>query len=198
LIFWRKYLKLRNSYGNETKGRSYGIWVLLESGYFFLFAKKRLLLGESLIRAELLDLFDFIKSDEGPPGHDSHIIILQTIEGKVKAGRTVWGCVMRHRDAAICAIGGLGLYLLARFEHTKEEIDITENGKWFTPKLLINHSKKLGHCKEISYQNYAKVLEEVCDMLGIVSDKKMHFGRHYESIDGEMQDIDAESLKIIG
>jgi hypothetical protein len=30
---------------------------------------------------------------------------------------------------ATCAIGGLGLYFLAWFEHTKEEIDITETGK---------------------------------------------------------------------
>jgi hypothetical protein len=165
---------------------------------FFLFTKNGLLRGESLIRAELSDLFDFIKSDEGPPGHDGRILILQMLEGKANAGKTVWGRVMRHRDVAMCAIGGLGLYLLAWFEHTKEEIDITENGKWFTRKLLINPAKKSDHCKEMSYQNYAKVLEEVCDMLGIVSDKKMHFGRHYGSMDGEMQDLDAESLTNLG
>jgi hypothetical protein len=28
LMFWRKNLKLRNYYGNETKARSYGIWIL--------------------------------------------------------------------------------------------------------------------------------------------------------------------------
>jgi hypothetical protein len=74
-------------------------------------------------------LFDSIKSDEGPSGRDGHILILQILECKVNDGRTVWGCVVCHRDVAMCAIGGLGFYFLARFEHTKEEIDIIEHGK---------------------------------------------------------------------
>jgi hypothetical protein len=79
--------------------------------------------------------YDSIKADAGPPGRDGRILILQMLEGKSNAGRTGWG---HHRDVHMCAIGGIGFYLLARFEHTKEEIDITENGKWFTRKLLIN------------------------------------------------------------
>jgi hypothetical protein len=80
-------------------------------------------------------------------------------------------------------MGGLDFYLLARFEHTKEDIDITENGKLFTRKPLIPSSMKYDNCKEMSYQNYTKVLEYVCGILGSVSDKKMHFVRHYESMD---------------
>jgi hypothetical protein len=47
-------------------------------------------------------------------------------------------------------------------------------------------------------QNYAKVLEGVCDIPWVVLDKKMHVGRHYGSMDGEMQDLDAESSKNVG
>jgi hypothetical protein len=50
----------------------------------------------------------------------------------------------------------------------------------------------------MAYQHYAKVLEVVRDILGIVSDKKMHFGRHYGSMDGEMQDLDAKPLTKLG
>jgi hypothetical protein len=54
----------------------------------------------------------------------------------------------------------------------------------YSEAILTNPAKKSDICKEMSYQNYAKNLEEVCDMLGIVSDKKMHFGRHHGSMDG--------------
>jgi hypothetical protein len=46
---------------------------------------------------------------------------------------------------------------------------------------LINPSKKADHCKEMLYQTYAKVIAEVCAMLGIVLDKKMYFGDTMEA-----------------
>jgi hypothetical protein len=92
------------------RNKTQKIWHVgsLRDRMFFLFTKNGLLHGELLIRADLSDLFDFIKSDEKPPGRDGHILILQMFEGKANTGKTVWVRAMRHRDVAMCAIGGIG------------------------------------------------------------------------------------------
>jgi hypothetical protein len=50
----------------------------------------------------------------------------------------------------------------------------------------------------LSYQSYSKVLEELCDILGIVVDKKMHFGRHYEIMDGKIKYIGLDTQNNVG
>jgi hypothetical protein len=59
-----------------------------------------------------------VKVDEGPPGHDAVILIMQILEGKTNNGKMVWGCTMRHKNVDICSIGALGFYLMSRLEVT--------------------------------------------------------------------------------
>ena len=58
--------------------------------------------------------------------------------GKTNANKIVFGRVMRHINVNLCAIGGLGFYLMLRFEMTKEieTIDFEDNSSWFNIKLL--------------------------------------------------------------
>jgi hypothetical protein len=115
----------------------------LRDRYFFLFTKGGLVRGESLIRADLSDMFSIVKKDEGPPGHDAHILIMQILEGKTNAGKIVWGRGMRHKPVNMCSIGALGFYLMARFDMTGEKFDFSDNSSWFNRKLLFSptHSK---------------------------------------------------------
>jgi hypothetical protein len=36
-------------------------------------------------------MFSIVKVDEGPPGHDAVILIVQILEGKTNNGKILWG-----------------------------------------------------------------------------------------------------------
>ena len=63
---------------------------------------------------------------------------MQTGEGKTNTGKAVFGRILRHLDPRLCGIGALGLYLLMRFNCTKEYelFDLKNNKSWFNVKLL--------------------------------------------------------------
>jgi hypothetical protein len=63
----------------------------LRDRYFYLFTVTDIVRGESPIRAELSDMFSIVKEDEGLPGHDAVIIVMQIIEGKTNNRKIVWG-----------------------------------------------------------------------------------------------------------
>ena len=99
--------------------------------------------SDSIYKADLCDLCDFSFTQ---PGEHSpyHVMILRDGLGKSVKDKPQFGKVMRHRVAELCPIGALGLYLLARFELTKEpqEFDFLTNSSWFNHKLLISPQVK--------------------------------------------------------
>jgi hypothetical protein len=127
--------------------------------YFYLFTITGIVRGELPIRAELSDMLSIVKVDEGPPGQDAVIIIMQILEGKTNNGKVVWGRTMLHKDVNMCSIGSLGFYLMSRFEVTGEIFDFGTNKSWFNRKLLVSptHAKTVD--KEISFQHYPTVLK---------------------------------------
>jgi hypothetical protein len=90
----------------------------LRDRYFYLFTVTGIVRGESPIRAELSDMFSIVKVDEGPPGHDAVILIMQILEGKTNNGKIVRGRTMRLKNVNMCSIGALGFHLMSRFEVT--------------------------------------------------------------------------------
>ena len=57
---------------------------------------------------------------------------------------------LRHRDARLCHIGSLGLWLMARFHvfNEMEGIAFTDNKSWFNIKLIIStHDHNVNSCK---------------------------------------------------
>ena len=71
-------------------------------------------------------------------------MILRDKSGKQAKDKAQFGKVMRHRLPELCSIGALGLYLLARFDITKEyeKMDFLDNKTWFGIKLLTSASGK--------------------------------------------------------
>jgi hypothetical protein len=86
--------------------------------------------GGSPIRAELPDMFNLVKKDEGPPVHDVFILILQILERNTNTGNNVWGNAMHHRGVNVCSIDGL-FFLMARFDTTGKNIDFSNTISWF-------------------------------------------------------------------
>jgi hypothetical protein len=171
----------------------------LRDRYFYLFTVTGIVRGESPIRAELSDIFSIVKEDEGPPGHDAVILIMQILEGKTNNGKIVWGRTMRHKNVSMCSIGALGFYLMSRFEVTGEIFDFETNKSWFNRKLLVSptHAKTLD--KEMSFQHYPIVLKQIFSGLGIVIEKYFHFGRFYGNMDGELNgDLSSAELENLG
>jgi hypothetical protein len=144
-------------------------------------------------------MFSIVKVDEGPPGHDAVILIMQILEGKKNNGNIVWGRTMRHKNVNMCSIGALGFYLTSRFELTGGTFDFAINKSWFNRKLIISptHAKTLD--KEMSFQHYPAVLKKICSALGIVIEKYFHFRRFYGNMDGELNvDLSSSELENLG
>jgi hypothetical protein len=86
-----KFPQIEEAFWNRNGHAKQWHIASLRDQYFFLFTKGGLVRGESPIRAELSDMFSIVKKDEGPPGHDAHILIMQILEGNTNAGKIVWG-----------------------------------------------------------------------------------------------------------
>ena len=99
--------------------------------------------SDSVYKADLCDLCDFTCQQPGEH-YPYHVLILRDGSGKSVEDKTQFGKVMRHRDPELCPIGALGLWLLARFNVTKEpdSFDFLNNQSWFNSKLLISSQAK--------------------------------------------------------
>ena len=121
---------------------SYGASALRDR-FQFLMTLSGVLRSESLYKADLADLCDFIyhQNRERDP---YHILILRVSTGKTNADKILYGRVMRHLLVEQCPIGALALYLLLRFYVTNEQddIDFLKNKSWFNIKLLRAMSKR--------------------------------------------------------
>ena len=120
----------------------------LRDRYHYLAILQGVLRSESMYLADLSDLTDFKFQQKLEPD-PYHVTVLSIGRGKTNQAKTIFGRMMRHRDPRLCSVGGLGLYLLARFQTTNEIDDIfdfTTNKTWFNTKLLRNMQK----CKKIA------------------------------------------------
>jgi hypothetical protein len=157
--------------------------------HFFLTSKRGILRGESLIKFELSDIFDFVKPDEEPDGQDGHIMITQIQQGKTSQHNTICGRFMRNRDVKMCPMGSTALYLFHQFEVTQEEFDFSENSTGSVASLyfhLIQRNPWIKRCRAVFY---GKMLQHTCGELVVTTDKLQHFGRKYGALYAKMQDI---------
>ena len=122
---------------NKSK-RVYGT-AALRDRFQFLMTLSAVMRSDSVYKADLCDLCDF-SFQQGGELSPYHIMILRDGGGKSVQDKVQYGKVMRHRKPELCAIGALGLYLLARFEVTNEEetFDYLDNKSWFNNKLIIS------------------------------------------------------------
>ena len=120
--------------------------------------------SESMYLVDLSDLCDFLFQQTLEP-EPYHVLIMRIGNGKTNQKNSIFGRVMRHRDPRLCAVGGIGMFLLARFHYTNEieTIDFTENKSWFNIKLLgaMSSTKKLKKEKRMIRNLKVKVCTSV-------------------------------------
>ena len=104
-----------------------------------------------------------------------------------------------HKNVNLCAIGALGLYLLARFHQTSEAdgIQFRNNKKWFSIVLLID-SHGRDNTKAVSDQAYYSSMKDACKNLGITSKYFVHFGRGAGSVKAELDEFDGFNIVGLG
>ena len=106
-----------------------------------------ILRGESLFKCELSDLCDLVLDIEGV--HPCHIMVKRIENGKTNGLKTIYGRVMRHKEANLCLIGAIGLYLLSRFHLNSENLNFFSNSTWFNVKLLVENGEICFNSKEV-------------------------------------------------
>ena len=115
--------------------------------------------SESLYSGDLSDLCDFKFQQRNEPD-EYHIGIQRVSQVKANKDKVMHRRAMRHRDVELCSIGANGLYLLTRFEVTKEieNIDFSDNKSWFNRKILrsmVHSGDVKGEC--ISFRMFPSI-----------------------------------------
>ena len=154
--------------------------------------------GESLFKCELSDLIDFVYQSRREP-HPYHVLVMQVHTGKTNKGKTVYGRSIRHRRAHRCAMGALALYLMLRFDLSKEleEMDFTENSKWFDIKLLVDRTVK-NNMVAVKDTYYADAIKKSAKSIGADPSHFIHFGRDVQPAVLEAEELPAPEIKILG
>ena len=111
----------------------------LRDRYCLLMTTNGILRGESLFKSELSDLCDIVHTDKST-SVEILIHVMRIAIGKTNGLKVLYGRCIRHKEVSECAIGALGLYLLARFSNNDEgnKISFENNEDWFKIKLLVD------------------------------------------------------------
>ena len=164
----------------------------LRDRYCLLMTTNGILRGESLFKCELSDLCDVVHND-------TLIHVMRIATGKTNGLKVLYGRCIRHKDVNLCAVGALGIYLLARFHFGSEaeNINFQNNAEWFSIKLLID-TRGADNTKSLSDNAYYKCMKDACNTLGITSKHFVHFGRGAGPVRAELEELDGFNIADLG
>lgn len=208
LAFWNKALLVGQRVDHRT------VLAALRDRFTYLLSTRSILRGESVIRADLSDLFSAsFWQNQGDP-HEIQVLILQMVFGKVNNGKKLQGRAMRHKSPYECVMYALAMYLWFRFKHTGEmenPPDFTDNHAWFKIKLLVGSNvsivKKHDGMEvidrsvvetQMSSATYANAVKGVLNDLGIPTDKQCHIGRATGPRLAEMMELSEQQIQNLG
>jgi len=172
----------RNFYFDSSSAmNSRCVVTRLRHRYCLLHLTSGILRCESLYRAELSDFIGINIPNRDMDIHQPYIMVNQCATGKTNKGRVLYGRATRHKDVRLCCIGALSMYLMLRFNYTKEFEDMAiddwfDNKKWFDIKLLIDVSSH-DNRKEMCNDSYGDHVKEILKRLGLPYSKQLHLGR---------------------
>jgi hypothetical protein len=184
---------------NSDKSAAHAM-VGLRDRFTFLTTLHAILRGESLFKAELSDMLHLIHAGREPT--PMAIFILQMATGKTNEGERLYGRLMRHKQAELCGIGGLGFYFLLRFKVTGEMSpppDFTVNEDWFDIKLLVGqNATPTTNANPISDRQDADVIKKICNILQVPACHFTHIGRVAGPPVLELEEIHPEDTRTLG
>lgn len=122
--------------------------------------------------------------------------------GKTNHGRMIYGRATRHKNVHLCPLGALSMYLMLRFQITKEFSDPTfnwiDNSAWFDIKLLVDVNRSNDFTKQMTTNTYAKAIAQVLKSLGIIKTHLSHIGRVLGTKILEMLEVESEEIRRLG
>ncbi|KAE8246728.1 hypothetical protein A4X13_0g5650 [Tilletia indica] len=141
----------------------------------FLLSHFALLRGDDLRPIELADIHHLDMRNEGPGDRFAVMLLLQ--HGKTnKHGRVEFGSFMRNKDAAICPVAFLSIYLFSRFHVLGLPTpDFTSSDKWYPLKLF--RANKGTAAKAIGYDTQLDTINAAFKAAAIVGSAKTHLSR---------------------
>ena len=105
--------------------------VSLHNRFVYCFPLQSAIWSESLFKASLSDFFDILFFEKEEDQSPYNILFLNILTGKTnQTGNKQLGQALRHKSAAMCAVGSFGFYLAARFLYTKEDEVQSMFGGW--------------------------------------------------------------------
>ncbi|KAE8255342.1 hypothetical protein A4X03_0g5579 [Tilletia caries] len=142
----------------------------------FLLSHFALLRGDDLRPIELADIHHLEMRNEGLS--DCFAIMLLLRHGKTnKHGRVEFGSFIRNKDANICPVGFLAMYLFSRFHITGLPApDFTSSDRWY-PLKLFRATKGGSTTKAIIYNTQLDAIDDAFKAAGIVGSAKTHLAR---------------------
>ena len=184
----------------ESNMRSAFSW--LRHRYIFLHSTHGILRCESIFNGELSDCLAL--RAEGNP-HHMWVLVQQLAQGKtVKAGKKLFGRVMRHKDVNVCGFGAFAMYLAMRFHITEEFTgwsvnDWFDNKLWFDIKLLVDaHGARPDFEKSMTNVTYGRAIKQVLRELRLPSTHYVHLGRKLGALDLELLGIPGQDIDDLG
>jgi len=198
-IQWLPHIELYFFSKGVTAQRN-SIFSALRNTFTFKFTLAGVLRGESLERADLSDLCDYFWKGKQDP-HHIHILIMSICQGKTNKDKKLFGRAMRHRDADMCPLGALALYLWYRLdvdgEWADERPDFLDNHAWFFIKLLVSATTD-ERIEEMDIKAYADGMQKAMDAVGVYCAHRAHFGRKVMPIQLEMEEVRSDLIKNLG
>ena len=198
-VQWLPHLE-RYFFAKGTSNHLSTVFSSLRNSFTFKFSLAGVLRGESLERADLSDLCDYFWQGEPDP-YPIHILIMAICQGKTNLDKKLFGRAMRHRQAEMCPIGALVLYLWYRFDVRGEwadaRPDFLDNKAWFFIKLLVSSTSD-EVLEELDIKTYADAMQEAMDAVGVACNHRAHFGRKVMPVVLEMAEVQSELVKNLG
>ena len=167
-----------------------------------LYLTTGILRSESLHRAELSDFCAVKPPKLESDVHQMLLMVTQLPFGKTNHGRKLYGRATRHKNAHLCAVGSVALYLQYRFwcsgEFTSMKAEDWANPrKWFDVKFLVDLNGK-DNTKEMYNDSYGKHVKAILKKLNIVCNKLLHLGRHVGARTLELLEEESEEIRRMG
>lgn len=178
--------------------------------FMFLFTLTGVLRTESLINAELSDLFSIKGRHHGKDPMAWDCLIMQILDGKTNKGGRFYGRAMRHLNVSMCALGSLAFYLLCRFKLTREFEgencpDFTDNSSWYDIKLLVGvgstngqQTPQEGRQKSMTHTPYDSAMRAAMHHLQLPSNHFQHLGRVLGSANLQYLEIMDDFIRQLG
>ena len=194
-----RYMFSRGAHASKRE-----VFSSLRNSFTFKLTFHSICRGESVERADLSDLLDFVVQGQSDP-HPIHILVMQIAIGKVNRDKKLFSRAMRHSDPALCAMGALFLYLWYRLDvcgewTTSGPPDFSDNLNWFFIKLLIpsTASKPEDYLDAMSLETYASAVQKACRACNCASVHRGHFGRKAGPLLLEFNEVPKSEIEALG